>query len=169
MAEEQAQKIGINKATKWQRRSGFNPLAARLPTVMRRHARRQGFVEADILQRWHHICPEYARYSYPAKMWKGKLTITVSSDSAKQALQYMQPVLIQKINGFYGYEAVTAIRLVTKYFEVSAVKKEVVIQVDEAAVLRAAKQCSLVKDASLRGVLEKLGSQIYTKERQKSE
>ena len=57
----------------------------------------------------------------------------------------------------------------TKYFEVSAVKKEVVIQVDEAAVLRAAKQCSLVKDASLRGVLEKLGSQIYTKERQKSE
>lgn len=147
------------------KRSGLNPLASRLPKLLRTHASRQGFAEGDLLQRWQSICPEYAAYSYPASLRQGRLVVAVNSDSARQNMQYILPSLLQKLNGFYGYEAVKNIQLITRHFEPNHVEKVDEISPSLQAVQQAEKACQNIKNTDLKQALQKLGSFIYNKEK----
>ena len=86
-----------------------------------------GFAYAQILTHWETIVgPELAEYCRPSKLrWPkgqerikderrrlgGTLTITVEGPAAIE-LQHNTPQVIERLNTFYGYQAVTEIRIV---------------------------------------------------------
>jgi hypothetical protein len=146
------------------RRRKIEPVAARLPGLLAKTARRKGFAEADVLTAWRKICPEYAGFSYPEKLWKGTLTVVVNSDSARNDLTYWVPNLIERVNVFYGVPVVEKVRFVTKNFEFSRRTREYTPQRDTAARKKAAGMCKNVQDDALREALTNLGSWILKKE-----
>jgi hypothetical protein len=153
----------MSKMQDKRRRRRTEPVAARLPGLLAKTARKKGFAEGDILTAWRKICPEYADFSYPEKLWKGTLTVAVNSDSARNDLSYWVPTLMERVNSFYGVQAVENVRFVTKNFEFSRQTGEHTPQRNEAALKRAAKMCKNVQDDDLRDALTKLGSWILKK------
>ena len=99
-------------------RQGPRGLAAALPKLTRAAFRRRGFAQADILTRWpaivgdalaEHCCPE--KLNFPTGSNAGAtLQIRVASGFAPH-LQHLAPLVIERVNAYFGYAAVTRLRL----------------------------------------------------------
>ncbi len=95
---------------------GLGPALAKLT---RPAYKRRGFAHGDVLARWAVIvgetlaatsCPE--RLSFPTGAGAGAtLQIRVASGFALE-LQHLTPLVMERINTFYGYRAVTRLKLV---------------------------------------------------------
>lgn len=100
------------------RRFRVQRLANLLPKEARRVFRQFGFAESAIITRWHEVVgSELSRHSMPLslKFQRGKrvggtLLIRVDGPIATE-LQHLEPVLVEKINTFYGYGAVGKIAI----------------------------------------------------------
>lgn len=100
-------------------RPGPRGLAAALPKLTRAAFRRRGFAQADVLTRWPaivgdtlagHCCPE--KLSFPAGGTAGAtLQVRVAAAFAPH-LQHLAPLVIERINAYFGYAAVTRLRLI---------------------------------------------------------
>lgn len=130
-------------------------------------ARKRGFFEAHFLTRWSEVCPEHAAYSCPDKIFKGQLTIAVISDSAKMMMQMQKDLIIQRINQFFGYPAVSRIKFVTKQLPVTKEEEFKKIQPSKAALIRAEARVSGVKDDSLRESLKALAALVEQENEEK--
>lgn len=101
------------------RASGPRPLAAPLGEVSKRALGRRGFAEAGLVTDWGAIVgPELAavcqpeRLTFPpGKREGGTLRILVSGGVATE-LQHMEPLVLERINGHFGYRAVARLVLV---------------------------------------------------------
>jgi hypothetical protein len=84
-----------------------------LPDVGRAAFRRFGFVQSSIVSRWHEIVGDrYARVSSPesirfppGKKSEGVLTLVVEGAHAPM-MQHVAPVIMERVNRFFGYQAV---------------------------------------------------------------
>jgi len=84
-----------------------------LPAVGGAAFRRFGFVQSSIVSRWHEIVgARYARVSSPesirfppGKRQAGVLTLVVESAHAPM-MQHVAPVIVERVNRFFGYQAV---------------------------------------------------------------
>ena len=104
------------------RRSHGGPvsLAAVLPKASAAAAlRRRGFAHGAVLARWREIVgPEIAAASCPEKLsfpraGTDPATLHVRVDGALAVeLQHLEPVVLERINGFFGYRAVGRLALV---------------------------------------------------------
>jgi len=104
--------------SKQARATGPRALAAYVPDLVRTAFGRRGFVEAGILTGW----PEIAgaaiarwsapqRLSFPRKGGDGAtLHVTVAGGYATE-LQHLAPVVIERVNRFFGYRAVARLAL----------------------------------------------------------
>jgi hypothetical protein len=93
------------------RKGGIRPAASLLKKLVSPAFRRQGFSEADIITRWSTIVgPMLAEHSLPERLRfhadGGTLVITVNGAFALE-MQHLQPVIMERINGYFGYNAVT--------------------------------------------------------------
>lgn len=154
--------MGNEKKTNWQkmerRSKTLRPLGKSLPKVLKSSAAKNGFFESDMLMNWRKICPEYFDCTRPIKLFKGLLTVAVSSDSAKLQLQYWLPTLIQRLNGYYGAETVHSVRLVTRHFP----PKTPEVSVPKAPAVTPDARTDIVKDEKLKTALLKLGRWLKT-------
>lgn len=102
-----------------QRRTG-RPigLAGPLSKVTRAALRRHGFAAGDILSRWPEIvgdtlaaqtCPE--KLSFVASEGGGTLRVRVDGPLGVE-LQHLAPLVIERINSYYGHRAVARMKLV---------------------------------------------------------
>lgn len=97
---------------------GPRALAGFVPPLVRTAFGRRGFVEAGILTDWPEIVgAEIARWSAPQRLsfpHKGgdgaTLHVTVSGGYATE-LQHLAPVVIERVNRFFGYRAVDRLAL----------------------------------------------------------
>ena len=98
-------------------RGGPRPAAALLPKVTRTALRRRGFVEAEVITRWQsivgatlaaHCLPE--KLVFPRSDGGGVLHLRVASAAAPE-IQHLTPLILDRINTFYGYLAVERLRL----------------------------------------------------------
>ena len=120
-AAAQREPAGAGKAKmpgKAPRGGGLKALATRLPAVARKAGARRGFADAALLNDWPRIVGgEIAANSEPLKLTfarprarcEGTLTLKVSPGFAL-ALQHLEPQLLERINGHFGYAAVTRLR-----------------------------------------------------------
>lgn len=89
-----------------------------LPRVGRQSFRRFGFVEASVVARWPDVVgPELARITNPesirfpqGKRSGGTLTLAVSGARAP-LVQHAEPNILEKVNRFFGYGAVSRVAI----------------------------------------------------------
>src|SRR4051812_32728325 len=91
-------------------------VADMLPDVGRAAFRRFGFIQSSVVTRWREIvgeryagvsAPESIRFP-PGKKSEGVLTLVVEGAHAPM-MQHVAPVIIERVNRFFGYQAVERI------------------------------------------------------------
>jgi hypothetical protein len=152
------------------------PLAEFLDSCLGPMVAKQGFSGADIIVSWPEIVGErLAAYSQPVKVeWPRRAspdapadpsTLVIRTESAfALELQHLAPVIIERVNAFYGWRCVG--RLVLKQGPVirpAAPKPRA--EPGPAERAQASEAARAVEDDGLRGALERLGSAVLAAER----
>ena len=81
---------------------------------------RRGFADGAIIADWPSVIGEHLaglsepeRITYPqGKRAGGTLQLRIASGSIAVELQHLEPLLIERINGYFGYKAVEKVRLI---------------------------------------------------------
>lgn len=161
-----AKRTGLRKGN---RRFRVQRLANLLPKEARRVFRQFGFAESAIITRWHEVVgAELSRYSMPltlkfprGKRVGGTLQIRVDGPVATE-LQHLEPVLVEKINTFYGYGAVAKIAISqgpVNRPKTRARKKESYVAPE--AEIEVHNLVDHTHDDALKEALENLGRSVY--------
>ena len=133
-----------------------------VPDVGRAAFRRFGFVQSAVVSRWAEIVgPRYAGVSSPESIRfphgeriQGVLSLAVEGAHAAM-LQHVAPELIERVNRFFGYEAVARIRIVQGAAR-PRVKRAVPAPPPPPSV-EIGDSLRAIADPELRAVLESLG------------
>lgn len=150
------------------RRSGPRALAALLPKVAGPALRRRGFAAVELITRWPEIAgatlardstPE--RLSFPGSSRTGGTLRIRASGSMALELQHLEPLILEKINLYFGYNAVERITIV----QGPSLKKQIVrppplppltpAEADEVDL-----QTANIGQETLRGALNRLGKAV---------
>lgn len=101
------------------RGGGPRAIAQSLSAVTKNVFSKRGFADGAILKDWPVIVGEHlARHSQPEKIVHprgdgtgGALYLTIESGSMAIELQHLEPLLIERINGFFGFKAVDRLKI----------------------------------------------------------
>ena len=142
-----------------------------LPDVGRASFRRFGFVQSSVVSRWHEIvgdryagvtAPESIRFP-PGKRSDGVLNLVVEGAHAPM-IQHVVPVIMERVNRFFGYPAVARVQFRQGMVQVARSKARTAppslrpIPADLGDSLRE------VADPELRAVLEGLARGLAARE-----
>lgn len=152
-------------------RPGPRALGEAVAALTRPIIGKRGFVRGGLVAEWETIVgrrlaasslPE--RVSYPPKQSRGgTLHLRVASGSLAMELQHLEPQLIEKINGYVGYDAIARVRLVqgpvpqAPRRAARPVPPPPLGEEEEAALAR---RLDGVGDGELRAALEALGRAV---------
>lgn len=150
------------------RRRRLHPLGLAVAAVTRPLVGRKGFAEVDILSQWTAIVgPEIAAQTLPMKVVKaragepegGTLHVRVGSAAFATVLKHEEPRVCDRINGYFGFAAVTKIRATIGRIPVLTVKPPP----PPPPPLSAAEKEVVdgVADPDLRAALERLGRAVH--------
>jgi hypothetical protein len=158
-------------------RAGLHALAASLGAVTKRAFARRGLTGADVARQWPaivgselaaHCRPRQLRFAKPGEAIDGRLTLRVAPGWALE-VQHLEPLLLERINGFFGYRAVG--RIVLQQGPLPALRRpaggrgQMPVEGAPAALDRAlAAKLSTVTDPELRAALEDLGRALRAKQ-----
>lgn len=160
--------------TKPQRQREAAAVGALIGTVIEPLCAKRGFATADLIQGWADVVgPRYARATQPEKLiWPRRegiaganvrtgATLVVRVDAGMAIyLQHEAAVIIERVNGFLGFGAVAALRIVQGPIDgpPSPVRPAAP---SPAAARRAAASVAEVESDGLRAALERLGRAVY--------
>lgn len=124
-----------------------------------------GFIQSAVVSRWGEIVGErYAKVSTPesirfpsGKKSGGTLTLTVEGAHAP-LMQHLAPMVMERVNRFFGYEAVTKIAF--RQGRVASSPKAVVRPQPVPVPKEIGENLREVADPELRAVLESLASKL---------
>jgi hypothetical protein len=154
-------------------RSFPRPLSELLAPTLTGVLKAQGFASAEILSRWAQIVgPEIAASSEPLKInWPrvhgeetpepATLVLRVEGPAALE-IQHMSAVILERVNRFFGWQAIGRIALRQAPLRRPAAKKRPA-PADPAAAARIADALPDIKDDDLRNAIGRLGAAIKRK------
>ena len=139
---------------------GARAVAELVPAVGDKAFRRFGFASNAVVARWAEIVGEqYARYSTPeaisfpvGKKAGGTLKVVVTGSFAPM-LKHVEPQVIERVNRFFGYAAVS--RLALRHGDLPAIRRRVV-PVEQPLGAETESTLRAVADPELRATLESL-------------
>ncbi len=155
---------------------GVRTLATLMPKLTRPILGRRGFAEASVITEWATIVgTELAASSQPEKLQfpggervSGVLHVRVSGGTATELL-HLEPQIVERINGHFGYRAVRKLKLVhvpPAKFADSRQKSDTGatggLQENAQAEFR---QLDEIEHTEMRNALEKLGRAIAARNR----
>ena len=150
-------------------RRGLRPLADTVARVTGPLLRKRGFAEARIVTEWREIVgAALAQGCAPEKLTVarngggGTLDIRVEGALALE-LQHLQPQIIERVNGYFGYEAVDRIRLRQGPLPQRPVRRRPLPPPSAAAVEQVEATVATVEDPDLRAALDRLGRAIHAR------
>ena len=154
------------------KRHGLHQVSAFLGTITQPIFKRRGFYQHKILTDWPIIVGEqFATYTIPQKMVtrdvkgnkEGVLYVDVTNSSVAMQLHYMEPIIIEKIATYFGYKAVTQLKIQQKPYHLEEKKKkaEILLSDDENQLL--ATMTGAITDGELQDSLHQLGKYILGK------
>lgn len=176
MAERRAETKANNKpgtaanAPATPQRRGLRPLADMVARVAGPLLRKRGFAEARIVTEWREIVgPALAEGSAPEKLTLGRagggtLDIRVEGALALE-IQHLQPQIMERVNGYFGYKAVDRIRLRQGPLPRRPVRRRARPAASPEAVTQVQATVANVEDAELRAALDRLGQAIHARKR----
>ena len=152
---------------------GPRTLGTILPQATDPIARRRGFQNGEILTRWAEIVgPEVAEKSSPEQLSYaqgkgigGTLRVRVESAWALE-LQHLEPVIVERINTFFGHAAVSHLKLIQAPLGQATMGQETPPKREQAPELTEAQHEALVRtvaeveDDKLRASLRALGGRV---------
>jgi hypothetical protein len=145
------------------------PLAELLHKTLGDAFAKQGFASTELVTRWTEIVgPEIAAHSQPEKIqWPrpvagqaaepGILALRVEGPAAVE-IQHLAPVVLARVNQFFGWQAVGGIRL--RQAPLRRSEREPVPAPDREAAERIAATLPEINDEGLRNALARLGAAI---------
>ena len=169
-------KPGKNRESR--RGGGLRPVAALVPKVTGRSFGRRGLAEGGLAAAWREIMgAELAEVCRPQKLAfprrdrrsEGVLTLRTALDQAT-VLQHLEPLILERINGFFGYRAVARLKLQQGPLPPKrrAPRAEAPEMPGEVrAALRS--RLATIGDEGLREALERLGEAVYADSRRHTE
>jgi hypothetical protein len=152
------------KDRRGQRQGGMRALAAALPAISGRALGRRGFGEAGIVTDWAAIVGEtLAGQSLPLKLSfppgrreEGVLLVRVAGPLAIE-LQHLAPLVLERVNAYLGYRAVTQLRLRQGPLPERPRPPPEEAALPPLAEAELRRQTAAVEDPALREALEGLG------------
>ena len=98
---------------------GPNSFANTLTNVIKKFAPKYGFVNSDIIINWEIIAgKDIAQITIPVKIsfpfgkkQEGTLFIKIKNMSFSSVIQYQFPIIIDRINQYFGYNAVKYVKI----------------------------------------------------------
>jgi len=156
------------------RRSGMRALAAMLPRVAGTALRRRGFTEAKVVTDWGEIIgAELARQTMPERLSfphgaesGGTLRIRASGPLALE-LQHLEPLVIDRINRYFGYPAVARLAFVQAPPAAAErrPKTPALPAMTAEDATRLTDTLADIEDEALRAALQRLGRSVLTNRR----
>jgi len=159
-----------------ERRGGMRAIAANVPKIAGAVLGKRGFAEAQLVAQWPAIIGEaLAAGVSPDKLSfargerrDGTLHLRVASGLALE-VQHREPVLIERINAFFGYRAVA--RLALKQGPPArppepAPPRRRPLKGEERQLLD--QRLAAIDDPGLKAALERLGEAVLTTEKKRS-
>lgn len=151
------------------RRPGLRALATAVPRVTAAAGVRRGFARAQVISHWGEIVgAQLARHSLPERLifprgqrHEGTLHIRIEGALALE-LQHLEPLVIERINGFFGFRAVARLALRqgplprARRLPKAAPPRKLTAAEENGLAARVA----AVNDPDMRAVLERLGRSI---------
>ncbi|MBV8972538.1 MAG: DUF721 domain-containing protein [Sphingomonadaceae bacterium] len=136
------------------------PVADLLPAIGDKAFRRFGFAQNAVVARWAEIVGErYARYSVPegltfpaGKKAGGTLKVLVTGSFAPM-LKHVEPQVVERVNRFFGYDAVA--RLALRHGDLPSVQRRAA-RVEQPLSAETETALREVADPELRARLESL-------------
>jgi hypothetical protein len=165
MATDVAERTAVNKPAK----TYLRPLSDLLHRTLKDAFAKQGFASTELVTRWTEIVgAEIAAHSQPEKIqWPrpfdgqtpepGTLVLRVEGPTAIE-IQHLSAVVLERVNRFFGWQAVKALRLRQAPLRRSAPKPPTAP--DPAATAQVAATLTHIEDENLRDALARLGAAI---------
>ena len=136
---------------------------------------KRGFHQSDLISHWEEIVtPEFAIHTSPQKLifprgnrTGGILTIRTPAPLALE-MQHLEPLLLERVNTFFGYRAVDKIILMhSSSMSAKKINKpNRVVSVDKSSIRLIESQTEDIHSESLREALRSLGKAVKTAELQ---
>jgi hypothetical protein len=148
---------------------GARPLRELLGATLSDAFKQQGFASAELVTRWPEIVgPEIAAHAEPIKVqWPrriadappaaGTLVLRVEGPAAIE-IQHLTGVILERVNRFFGWQAVD--RLALRQAPLARREKKTSRVADPEAAARVAETLSEVSDEDLRQALGRLGAAV---------
>ncbi len=158
------------------RQGGLRALGGSLGSITKRAFARRGLTGADLARQWPAIVgaelaaqcrPRQLRFPKPGEAVEGRLTLRVAPAWALE-VQHLEPLMLERINGFFGYRAVS--RLVLQQGPLPALhggaapgRRRAAKTPPRPLEKSLATKLSTVADPELRAALEGLGRSLHEK------
>lgn len=130
---------------------------------------KRGFADGEILHRWPTIVGELlSRASHPEKIvypsnknGEGTLHLRVGNPGLALDIQHMEPMILQRINGHFGYRAVSRLKLIQAPLPAGKGKTTLQNRPLNATEIQSLKETlGPVTDPDLKHALENLGQSV---------
>lgn len=132
---------------------------------------KHGFASGALLVDWPsivgsavaaHTLPVRIKFP-PKERTEGTLVIKVASSAFATELQHLEPLIIERINGYFGWQAVTRLKLMHGPLPARQPVKAPPPEPSPKAVRELEKTLAQVEDEELKAVLGRLGRYIATR------
>ena len=98
---------------------GPNEIGNSLMNVIKSFGKKYGFINSDILRDWEKIAgPDLANKILPVKLsfpmgqrQNGTLYVKIKNASFSSIIQYQFPTVIDRVNTYFGYSAITNVKI----------------------------------------------------------
>ncbi|MEW5424298.1 DUF721 domain-containing protein [Amorphus sp. 3PC139-8] len=157
------------------RRRRAVPLSDLIGDALTPAARKRGFASAAILTNWASIVDEQtAKTALPERLiWPrrtkadpdaaGGATLVVATNSASALiLQHTAPLLIERLNTFFGWRAVERIKIVQRPIPVPKPERQALRPLSREEEDQLATRLAGVDDEPLKAALERLGRAVLS-------
>ncbi len=122
-----------------------------LEKIIKPIAVRNGFNEVRIFSCWKNIIGSQLHSQVkPIKLKNKVLHVMVKNSAVATDIAFKSPIIIEKINQFFGYRAVEKITTLQKPFNAEDKDQQRMSKPDESCYVRAKAMCKDVKDNTVR-------------------
>lgn len=154
---------------KGRKRYGPHPIAGAVGLAAAAALRKRGLAETRIVTHWPEIVGhDMAAFACPEKLTArgkdgGTLLVRVDGAMALE-LQHLTPLIIEKINGFFGYKAVARLRFQQGPVSVTRRQRRPKLTLSDDQKAGIAALLTHIEDDALRQRLQALGEAISARE-----
>ena len=158
------------------RGGGLKAIGTMIPALTRRALGRHGFAHASVITDWEKIVGKgLAEQSQPVRLvfpkgerLGGTLYVRVTGPLATE-MQHMEPIVLDRINGHFGYGAVARLKLIQapiRKDEVKSPRRPRIMPPASKTELKALdEELDDVEDPEIRDVLRRLGESVLRRKK----